>query len=65
MLIDCDQCQMQGTDHCRDCIVTAMLEPREAGLATVIDAAEERALRAMAGVGLVPEIRMKPRPQTA
>ena len=61
MLIDCDQCVMQGTDHCRDCIVTVLLEPADDGGAIVFDADEERAVRAMATAGLVPEIRMRRR----
>ncbi len=61
MLIDCDDCAMQGTSHCRDCIMTAMLEPAEPEGAVVLDSVEERALREMASVGLVPEIRMRRR----
>lgn len=61
MIIDCDACAMQGTSHCRDCVVTALLEPAPQEGAVVIDATEERALRELARAGLVPEIRMRPR----
>jgi hypothetical protein len=61
MLISCDTCAMQHTDHCRDCVVTALADPqpRQGGL--VIDADEERALRALADAGLIPEIQMRRR----
>lgn len=65
MLIDCDSCIMQNTHHCRDCVVTAVVErPRSRDgkqREIVIDLDEERALRELAGVGLIPEIRMKRR----
>ncbi|HVL80736.1 MAG TPA: hypothetical protein VM840_03990 [Actinomycetota bacterium] len=63
MLIDCDECQMQGTHHCDDCIVTVLMRADDPGDAIVFDAEEERAVRTMASVGLVPEIRMTRRPR--
>ena len=65
MLIDCNRCAMQGTRHCRDCVVTAILEPHAGEGALVIDADEERALRELASAGLVPAIRMRHRRETA
>jgi len=53
MVIDCDECVMQGTEACADCVVTHILG-REPGHAVVLDLAEERALRALAEAGLVP-----------
>ena len=53
MLIDCDDCLMQHTTACDDCIVTFLVD-REPGDAVVLDLDEERALRQMAGAGLVP-----------
>lgn len=61
MLLDCSQCAMEGTTHCRECVVTSLLDPRPADGGVVIDADEERALRLMARAGLVPEIRMRRR----
>jgi hypothetical protein len=61
MLIDCECCAMQGTAHCKDCVVSVLLEPSPREGAVVIDADEERALREMAGAGLIPEIRMRRR----
>jgi len=58
--IDCDTCAMAGTGACDDCVVSFVLR-REPGEALVIDAEEERALRALGDGGLVPELRHHPR----
>lgn len=55
MLISCDECRMQGTDACRDCVVTYLLDRPEG--AVVFDAEEERALRTMSRSGLLPDVR--------
>lgn len=65
MLIDCDRCEMQDSHHCRDCVVSALLEPVPTEGAVVIDADEERAIRELARAGLIPEIRMRPRSRGA
>jgi hypothetical protein len=57
MVIDCDECVMEGTSACDDCIVT-FLVGRERGEAVVIDAAEERELRLLQSEGLVPQLRL-------
>jgi hypothetical protein len=57
MVIDCEECVMQGTSACDDCIVT-FLVGHERGEAVVIDAAEERELRLLQGEGLVPQLRL-------
>ncbi len=54
--INCDDCLMQGTSTCDDCIVTFICS-REPDDAVVIDVAEERALRVLSSAGLVPELR--------
>ncbi|MFM8303992.1 MAG: hypothetical protein ACKOA9_06815 [Actinomycetota bacterium] len=56
MLIDCDDCTMQGTDTCADCVVSFIVG-REPGDAVVIDVAEARAVRLLARAGLVPDLR--------
>jgi hypothetical protein len=56
---------MQHTDHCRDCVVSALLDPAPPAKGVVIDADEERALRIMARAGLIPQIRMKRRSEPA
>jgi hypothetical protein len=61
MRIECRTCAMEHTEHCRDCVVSALLEPTPREGALVVDADEERALRELAKVGLIPEIRMQRR----
>jgi hypothetical protein len=56
LTIDCDECVMQHTSTCDDCVVTFVVN-REPGEALVIDVAEERAVRLLAGAGLVPRLR--------
>lgn len=65
MLISCDTCLMQHSDHCRDCVVSALVEPKPRRGAVVVDADEERALRELATAGLIPEIRMRNRMRPA
>ena len=56
VVIDCDECVMQATDACDDCVVTYLCD-REPDTAVVIDIADLRAMRALADAGLVPELR--------
>jgi hypothetical protein len=56
LIIDCDDCAMQDTDACADCVVTFICS-REPGEAVVVDVAEERAIRLLSGAGLLPELR--------
>ena len=60
MVIDCDECVMQGTQLCDDCVVTHILG-REPGHAVVLDLSEERAIRSLAEAGLVPKLLHLPR----
>jgi hypothetical protein len=54
--IDCDDCRMQGTATCEDCMVTALCARTE-GQAVIIDVAEARAVRLLQRAGLVPPLR--------
>jgi hypothetical protein len=54
--ISCDDCALQRTDACDDCIVTFICE-RDADDALVIDVAEARAVRLLERAGLVPGLR--------
>jgi hypothetical protein len=54
--ISCDDCVMQGSTVCTNCVVTYLCD-RDPHDAVVIDVAEVRALRLLAGAGLVPELR--------
>ncbi len=58
--IDCDECVMQHTSTCEDCIVT-FLCTREPDDAVIIDVGEARELRLLQDAGLVPELRHVPR----
>jgi len=58
--ISCQDCVMQHTSTCDDCVVTFICD-RQPGDALVIDAAEARAVRLLAGAGMVPELRHLPR----
>lgn len=54
--IDCDTCVMQSTPACEDCVVTYLCD-RSAEQAVVVNLADFRAMKALADVGLVPELR--------
>jgi hypothetical protein len=54
--IDCDECVMRGTEACDDCVVSFIVE-RRPGDAIVVDADEQRALKALGDRGLVPRLR--------
>lgn len=54
--IDCDQCTMQHTAACADCVVTFLCD-RPEGEAVVLQLAEARALRVLADAGLAPALR--------
>jgi hypothetical protein len=59
MRIDCDECRMQNTDQCEDCMVTFLLgtEPGPIELAD----GEQAALGNLAQAGLVPPLRLIPK----
>ena len=61
MRIECDGCAMQGTEQCEDCVVSFILE-REEG-AVVVSVEEARALRSLGEAGLVPILRLVPKPK--
>ena len=61
MLIDCEQCAMQETNACDDCVVTFLL----GGGPLDLDRTEETALTNLAGEGLVPRLRLIPMEQRA
>jgi hypothetical protein len=58
--INCDDCTMQGTTACNDCVVTFICS-RDPDEAIVVDVAEVRAMRLLASAGLVPELRHRRR----
>lgn len=60
-VISCDDCIMQATSACEECVVTFICGrmPEEA---VVIDVAEARAVRLLGEAGLVPPLRHAQRP---
>lgn len=60
LTISCDDCAMQHSDHCEDCIVSFLCPSDEAG-PLVIEPGEVRALRLLSSAGLGPELRHVPR----
>ena len=54
--IDCDECALQCTDACEDCVIT-FLCGAEASTPVVVDLAEARAMRLLGGAGLAPPLR--------
>jgi len=60
LTIDCDDCTLQATSACADCVVT-FLCGREPDEAVVIDVAEARAVRLLGQAGLVPALRHRRR----
>ena len=59
MLIDCDECNEQGTATCHDCIVTHVL--RDVGGPLEVDDQQAGALEILAEVGLVPDLKLVPK----
>ncbi len=57
--IDCDECRMQHTPTCADCVVT-FLCARDDGGAVVVAIEEVRALRRLEAAGLAPALRHEP-----
>ena len=60
MVIDCNDCTMQGTAQCDDCVVTFVL--RGPGGPVVIDGERARALGELGRAGLVPLLKLVPKP---
>ena len=60
LTISCDDCTLQATSACDDCLVT-FLCGREADDAVVIDVAEARAVRLLGEAGLVPGLKHRRR----
>ena len=58
--VSCDECRLQGTGACDDCLVSFVLG-RDPEDAVVIDAEEARAVRMLSHAGLVPALRFASR----
>jgi hypothetical protein len=73
LTISCDDCRLDGTSACQDCVVSFLLADdvsgvgeyltsiRPAGGAVIVDAAEARAMKLLHSAGLVPTLRFERR----
>ncbi len=59
MLIDCDECQMQDTDACQDCVVSFLLNDLAGPIE--LDDDQVEAVELLADAGLVAPLRLVPR----
>ena len=59
MKIDCTQCEMYRSEHCDDCLVTALLRPPDG--VVEIDESLDDSLKTLSGAGLIPTLRFRPR----
>ena len=59
MKIDCHDCEMYRSQHCDDCLVTAMLHPPDG--VVDIDETLDPALQALSGAALIPVLKFRPR----
>ena len=62
MKIDCTTCEMYRTQHCDDCLVTALLHLPEGEVE--IEEELDDPLGALAGAGLIPVLKFRPREST-
>jgi hypothetical protein len=60
MKIACTDCEMYRTSHCEDCLVTAMLHPPDDAVLDIDDGLDD-SLGALAGAGLIPVLKFRPR----
>ncbi|MDQ4029337.1 MAG: hypothetical protein M3214_15005 [Actinomycetota bacterium] len=58
MLIDCSRCEMYRTEHCDDCLVTALLHPPETNVEIEDDLDPQ--LRTLTEAGLIPVLKFRP-----
>jgi len=74
LTISCDDCRLDGTSACQDCVVSFLLAEeatdaevgylsiaRPQGGAVIVDAAEARAMKLLHAAGLVPQLRFQRR----
>jgi hypothetical protein len=59
MKIDCTECEMYRSEHCDDCLVTALLHPLGAEVDIGADLAPP--IKALSGAGLIPTLKFRPR----
>ena len=60
MIVDCQECEMYESDHCKDCFVMAVLS-HKAGFPLVIDPEHEPAVTSLQEAGLAPVLKFTKR----
>jgi hypothetical protein len=60
LTVDCRTCVARDTDACADCLVSFICD-RRPDEAVVFEIDELRSMRLLAGAGLLPELRHRPR----
>lgn len=58
-VISCDDCAMQCTSQCDDCVVTFFVRRDDADEPLVLDRGEEQVVRLLAAAGLIPELQYR------
>ncbi len=58
--VSCEECSLENTSACDDCVVSFLLGP-PASEAVVVDVMEARAMRLLQKAGLIPELRFEKR----
>ena len=56
LLIDCEKCVKQESEHCGDCVITFLSKDPDS-TAVIIDLDEYRSIKEVADAGLVPPLR--------
>ncbi len=59
--ISCDDCSLQATQACEDCLVSFLLGPDDRAEAVIVDVVEARAMKMLERAGLLPSIRFERR----
>ena len=57
VIIDCSDCEMHKTEHCKDCFVMALLSPKEGPIE--IDEEERAAIETLQEAGLAPVLKFR------
>jgi hypothetical protein len=58
-VISCDDCAMQCTSRCDDCVVTFVLRADRPNAPLELDHAEYRAVSLLAKAGMIPELQYR------
>lgn len=62
MRIDCSRCDMYHSEHCEDCLVTALLHPPDGSVEIADDL--DGSIRTLQSAGLIPVLKFRPRRQS-